>query len=331
MIKLPVLDETEWYIHEVRNLFVRKDTLPENRYNTFKKNIKIIEMELQKLNINENSFSNYNSNLTLFENFIIAPYEDLEGIMNSNIIGKEHIFKQPIKYKDKSGNEQVKYENEEPWEIIYKKYDKLIVNKVNIKLVQKYNIKCCPYCNENYIHNREKNSMAQLDHFYPRSKYPIFAICLYNLVPSCSVCNHIKTTKDVKVSPHNHKYDFSELKLSYEPLCMNYLNNDDYIEIKFTFKNEQGQFSQDMKINLSEMKIEESYKAHRDYVREILKKALIYNDSVKNSLLRNYPELFHDEEELTQIIFGNYISEDALLKRPLSKLTMDLLSELNII
>lgn len=331
MIKLPVLDDTEWYIHEVRKLFVRKDTLPKNYYNTFKKNIRIIDRELQKLNINKNSFSNYNSSLTLFENFIIASYEDLEEIMNSNIIGKEQSFVQPKKYKDKYGKEQVKYEAKEPWKTIYNKYAKLISNKVNIKLVQKYNIKCCPYCNENYIHNREKNSMAELDHFYPRCKYPMFAICLYNLVPSCSTCNRIKSKNDIKVSPHNHKYNFSELKLSYEPLSMNYLNNDDDIEIKFTFKNEQGQFSQDMKTNLSEMRIEESYKAHRDYVREILKKALIYDDSVKNSLLRNYPELFHDEEELTQIIFGNYISEDALLKRPLSKLTMDLLSELNII
>ena len=47
--------------------------------------------------------------------------------------------------------------------------------------------------------------------------------------------------------------------------------------------------------------------------------------------MRDFPELFSSDEELIQAIFSNYICEEDMLKRPLSKITMDLLKELSII
>ena len=48
------------------------------------------------------------------------------------------------------------------------------------------------------VENGTTYAMAQLDHFFPRDSFPIFAVSLYNLVPACSACNHIKTTKEMK-------------------------------------------------------------------------------------------------------------------------------------
>lgn len=69
----------------------------------------------------------------------------------------------------------------------------------------------CPYCNRNFIKhikvtNRRGMEVAgpkgQLDHFFPRALYPYWAICKYNLVPSCPTCNgasgkHDKDTRNL--------------------------------------------------------------------------------------------------------------------------------------
>ncbi|PMG51152.1 hypothetical protein [Vibrio splendidus] len=51
----------------------------------------------------------------------------------------------------------------------------------------------CVYCNRNYTNTLRIDNMGkvrpQLDHFYPKSKYPYLAISIYNLIPSCSTCN----------------------------------------------------------------------------------------------------------------------------------------------
>lgn len=76
--------------------------------------------------------------------------------------------------------------------------EKIDYNKIDSglrhKLLSSLHIKCCPYCNRQYITvwNDEKNkphSTADLDHFYQKDTYPLFALSLFNLVPSCQICN----------------------------------------------------------------------------------------------------------------------------------------------
>ena len=86
-----------------------------------------------------------------------------------------------------------------------------------------------------------------------------------------------------------------------------------------------------MEQNLETMGIISSYSTHTDYVQEILKKAQIYGKETRSNLLNDFPELFESDEELIKIIFSNYIEAQDLLKRPLSKLTCDLLTELKIL
>lgn len=60
------------------------------------------------------------------------------------------------------------------------------------KIINSLGVRTCPYCNRNYITsygaNRNK-STADLDHFYQKKQYPLFALSLFNFVPSCSICN----------------------------------------------------------------------------------------------------------------------------------------------
>lgn len=60
-------------------------------------------------------------------------------------------------------------------------------------------INVCPYCNENFIltigSGKERAIRPQLDHFYPKDLYPYLSCSIFNLIPSCGNCNHIKSDK----------------------------------------------------------------------------------------------------------------------------------------
>ena len=43
------------------------------------------------------------------------------------------------------------------------------------KLLSLMGIEVCPYCQRNYISSYGKKTIADLDHFYPKSLYPIFS------------------------------------------------------------------------------------------------------------------------------------------------------------
>jgi len=55
-------------------------------------------------------------------------------------------------------------------------------------------VQVCPYCNRNYITSYEESkndykTTADGDHYYLKSLYPILQLNVYNIIPSCSVCN----------------------------------------------------------------------------------------------------------------------------------------------
>ena len=71
----------------------------------------------------------------------------------------------------------------------------------------------CPYCDTSFsgfcITNdkSEERSIYDLDHFFPKSDYPLFALSLYNFIPSCQYCNErIKNSKFIDL----YKLDLSK-------------------------------------------------------------------------------------------------------------------------
>lgn len=68
----------------------------------------------------------------------------------------------------------------------------LISGYLRHKLLSSINTRTCPYCNRNYITRYGvdgSKSTADLDHFYQKEQYPLFALSLFNFVPSCPTCN----------------------------------------------------------------------------------------------------------------------------------------------
>lgn len=332
MIEMPLFRYEEWYLKQIKCALVdgrhKNQGMIGDFYHVKRNEINGLLKEI----VCEEDFSNYNEEYTLFEKLILAPYTDLEKIYKKIYDSADEMFTELITDKNGKPKRIIK----KKWLSVYKLYDKLVGRGINVELIKKYGIKCCPYCNENYIVNRMKKNgktyaMAQLDHFYPRDKFPIFSVSLYNIIPVCATCNHIKSIYEIGISPHDHTRDFSHMKISYIPTSGDWIDDAKKIKVIFEYDSEDADFKEGMKHNLEEMGIMSSYGEHADYVQEILKKAQIYGAEVRSNLLNDFPELFSSDEEVLRIVFGNYIETKDLLKRPLSKLTQDILREIGVI
>ena len=79
-------------------------------------------------------------------------------------------------------------------------------------IVSALGIRTCPYCNRGFIGVTGGHLLGvQLDHFYNRRYFPFLAVSLYNLVPCCGVCNHVKRddVADI-ISPYEDDADFDK-------------------------------------------------------------------------------------------------------------------------
>ena len=79
-----------------------------------------------------------------------------------------------------------------------------VSKKYGRDLVDKLNIKTCPYCNRQFIYtfNGRAPERPELDHFYPKADYPLFCLSFYNLIPACHSCNHVKSEEEIGINPY---------------------------------------------------------------------------------------------------------------------------------
>ena len=72
----------------------------------------------------------------------------------------------------------------------------LVRQSIMLDFIKKMRIKTCVYCNSQYAITMDVNNnleaMFDLDHVYPKSKYPFLCTSFYNLVPCCASCNRNK-------------------------------------------------------------------------------------------------------------------------------------------
>ncbi|GAA0721449.1 hypothetical protein GCM10009430_22730 [Aquimarina litoralis] len=96
--------------------------------------------------------------------------------------------------------------------------------------VEQFNLNYCPYCNkqelesiqrtDNLSGNTRITALYQLDHFYPRARFPYLAVSFFNLIPGCSPCNaQLKLDKDFNIFTHVNPFhksfdDYFKFKLS---------------------------------------------------------------------------------------------------------------------
>lgn len=197
-----------------------------------------------------------------------------------------------------------------------------------VLLAEKLNIKSCPYCNMHYTlfaeegkYLKDKITKFQFDHFYDKAEYPFLSMSLYNLIPSCGICNQGKSTD--KLALHFHPYASSINRQFHfevpDPLELYSGAKKDKIEVELL---PDASTAADLKKYNETFHIQMLYRRHGDIAQEVFDKAYeeaYYMDA--NSFKYISQEA---SDYLMRLTYGTYIDEKDIEKRPMSKFIQDM-------
>jgi hypothetical protein len=193
-----------------------------------------------------------------------------------------------------------------------------------------FNSATCPYCNEKKISIVElvKNSTSKdklkayldLDHFYPKSQHPYFALSFFNLIPSCHDCNSgDKGEKPFTIESHVHPYheSFDDLYQFRVPLAT--MLGDTVDEI----------FIDNLKlkatdITLNDLKLEDRYQGYLKQVESLIDYYSKYNHYLDS------PQEDMFLESIFNLNGGVPLYKRDILKNERGKMSRDILKQIDV-
>jgi len=197
-------------------------------------------------------------------------------------------------------------------------------------IIDKFEVRACPYCNLSYIdviRNENENILRPaLDHFYPKSKYPFFALSFFNLVPTCYECNSpLKRVEDTKEIINPFEKDFDKLakftiSLSGDGQLNHILSDLSAFDIELnSIKNNDKDIIDNQKECFA---LNIRYRYRKDEASEIFSKCILDTPEFRSEIRRVFPNI--STKYIEKLIYGNSLSCDDINKRPLAKMTCDL-------
>ena len=286
------------------------------RQNIMSQYYAVLEKWMKSRRSNSRMFAYYKNHL---RHFVCSSPDDLLVVHNDfvthykNYIDKYNAATDKIKPKTAFGkfcnymrHLYVTFMDDRTWESS---------RKNGYVLMEKMGISVCPYCNRSYtsvIDNGGVNVRVEFDHFFPKSEYPLLALSFYNLVPSCPTCNHLKKEEILSHNPWT-KYGKDKPVFKVDTSKDLFPSNPEII-----IENEN--------LNTQKLGIKQLYNTHKDYVSDILNRIQAYNPATYSAIANDFQGVL-SETDLQRIIWGNYTDEVDEMKRPLSKLTVDILEQ----
>jgi hypothetical protein len=212
-------------------------------------------------------------------------------------------------------------------------------------LGKKLGMNTCPYCNRSYIHtiinrNNQEIVRPQFDHFYPQSKSPFLALSFYNLIPSCYYCNSsLKSATSITPDTHLHPYldgynDDVRFKIIIAANNPNKSDPENYsIWLEEFISKVNPKYRKILGNNLNEgnvnlFKLNDIFLSHRDIVGELIVKCDKYSGGYANSLHKIFGLLNTNKSEFYKYYFGNYLNNKDFHRRPLAKMTYDIIKQI---
>lgn len=195
---------------------------------------------------------------------------------------------------------------------------------------KKLNIKSCPFCNNNYVYfynskkgSRTFNTIATIEHYYPKAEYPHLSLSFYNLIPCCNVCNtkFKGSKKHVGNIHHPYRDDFdlhSKFRVTLESL--------EKLNVELKTDNEK------CKNSIDRFQLKKVYQQHSDIAKFIWDKAHYYNDSRIDELHKDFFEkLGYSRDGVKNLVYANYLENTDINKNNHSKLTQDILKQFKLL
>lgn len=198
----------------------------------------------------------------------------------------------------------------------------------------------CTYCNRQYTftvsgkNNDERITRPAFDHWFPKSRFPLLSLNLYNLIPSCSVCNSgAKGDKVFQLGQYVHPYE----------------QKDDDPKFKFVpaiADKDKGMWHVVLvRDKIANPEVDNTIKAfeldricnmHGPLeVKEMMDFAQAYSETylqqIYSKMSADLEAAGFSQEEVYRMLFGTESIPSNYLDRPLSKMKHDILEYLGII
>lgn len=194
----------------------------------------------------------------------------------------------------------------------------------------------CVYCNRQYAFNIEKDggknddsrfARPALDHWFPKSVYPLLSLSIHNLIPACTVCNssakgdtifrlttHVNPYTTVSNNPGWH-FDYKPaIGGGWEVLLKDFADVKEEETAKAFFLKEAYQAHADIELNDT---LELALQNGGSYVPTLIKHIM---SNVKGASV----------EDAYRLLFGTEYDLDKQDSRTFSKLKRDILDVLKI-
>ncbi|MGN0665360.1 MAG: HNH endonuclease [Huintestinicola sp.] len=195
------------------------------------------------------------------------------------------------------------------------------------------NVRVCPYCNRQYTFTARKNgekTRPQFDHYFPKSLYPYLAISIYNLVPSCALCNNGKSTGTPEniLYPYEESFEDRKIRFVVDNIIPYLLGTQKNIVISLDSYDPEDISAQKI-INeyYKSFKIKIPYELHSDRIEALITEKAIFNNEALENIYSSYSDILGDPQHLEELIFEKY-DNDSFINHPLSKLTSDIWDQL---
>ena len=245
-------------------------------------------------------------------------------------MGKKLVYKHQISGGSPGDKKEKKF-----WELVVDTmhYGK-DVRSIMVPIIEKLGIRTCVYCNVQYaLTINHSEGLFELDHRYPKSKYPFLCISFYNLQPSCPSCNHGRQTEVAEFGLYTTDVnDLHPLHLLTKPHL--YLRkrrlDPEKIDIHLIATDPHNKAQVDLAVSHEkDFDINAVYRELRDVAEETVWRCYAYDDTYKELFLSHFPELY-DKDALHRFIFGVH-AEGNIHRRPLTKLVRDIEKDMSVV
>lgn len=318
--------------------------------NPFNRRTRGFETPLQRLEKLRTIILNGHLNFQAYVKKIEDEFSTINCLKPSNVYSVKNAFNQIVQEEDLNTKFIVqKQKNDGSVVDVEIEFYKLVVEAMRydelrsfdfIFILKNIGIKSCVYCNAQLTIITEKNSQnnksyarLELDHFYPKSKYPFLCLNIYNLYPTCGSCNRIKSKNDAKFilyTEDSNDIELLKFKLS-KSSVVKYLTNRNIEDISFKLITHPNAIN-DIVADHDEMFcIQGIYDTQKDIIEELIHKKEAYTEAYKKHLVDDFKGLFPDQAIINRLLVGNYDKPEDIHKRPMSKFMQDIARDLHLI
>lgn len=220
----------------------------------------------------------------------------------------------------------------------------MLDNSLRHKLLRSLGVTTCPYCNRQFItgyidENHQEKTTADLDHFYQKGIYPLFALSLFNFIPSCQICNsRMKGEKQIhSLYPYYEGFK-DKVKFCLVPskkdddkallrawLGDRQASDDIRIDLKLSEELEPS-YAKRAEGSIALFKLKQIYAIHKEKALDTIRKKRIYWESPYKQFMEDLFKrigLAFSEEDILAFLVG-YHWQDQNYDEPLSKFVHDI-------